>query len=63
MWNTPMIALCAAFAALVAAPLGASAQDAIAAPGQKMIGQSAKSAMIPSLAVINSRGQVSRATP
>jgi hypothetical protein len=56
MWNTAMIGICAGFAALVATPLGASAQDAIAAPGQKTIGQSAKDAMIPSLAVINSRG-------
>jgi hypothetical protein len=42
--------------ALVAAPLAASAQDAIAAPAQKTIGQPAKNDMIPSLAVINSRG-------
>jgi hypothetical protein len=58
MLNTKVIGLCAGFAALVAAPLGALAQDAIAAPGQKTIGlpQSAKAAMIPSLAVINSRG-------
>jgi hypothetical protein len=33
---------------------GASAQDAIAAPAQKTICQSGKSAMIPSRAVINS---------
>ena len=46
------------FVALFAAPLAASAQDAIATPGQKTIGQpqSTKGAMIPSLAVINSRG-------
>jgi len=46
------------FVALFAAPLAASAQDAIAAPGQKTIGQpqSTKGAMVPSLAVINSRG-------
>jgi hypothetical protein len=56
MWNTAMIALCAGFVTLVASPLSASAQDAIAAPAQKTIGQSGKSAMIPSLAVINSRG-------
>jgi hypothetical protein len=56
MWNTAMIGICAGFAGLVAVPLAASAQDAIAAPGQKTIGQSAKDAMIPSLAVINSRG-------
>ncbi len=57
MMNARMIGLCAGFAALLAAPLAASAQDAIAAPGQKTIGQtqSAKGAMIPSLAVINSR--------
>jgi len=46
----------------VAALLGVSAQnasaDAISAPGEKMIGQpsAAKNEMIPSLAVINSRG-------
>jgi hypothetical protein len=59
MLNTTVISLCAGFAALVAAPLAASAQDAIAQPGQKAIGQSSqstKSDMIPSLAVINSRG-------
>ena len=56
MLNTTVIGLCAGFAAFVAAPLAASAQDAIAAPGQKTIGQSSKNAMIPSLAVINSRG-------
>jgi hypothetical protein len=48
--------LCAGALVLVAAPLAASAQDAIAAPGQKTIGQSAKNEMIPSLAVLNSRG-------
>ena len=58
MLKTTVIGLCAGFAALLAAPLAASAQDAIAQPGQKTIGQSqpAKSDMIPSLAVINSRG-------
>jgi hypothetical protein len=58
MLNNAMIGLCGGLAALLAAPLGASAQDAIAQPGQKTIGQSqaAKSDMIPSLAVINSRG-------
>jgi hypothetical protein len=58
MLNTSVIGLCAGFVALLAAPLAASAQDAIAAPAQKTIGQSqpAKSNMIPSLAVINSRG-------
>ena len=44
------------FVALLSAPLGALAQDAIAAPAQKTIGQPAKNDMIPSLAVINSRG-------
>ena len=58
MLNKEMIGLCCGLIGLLAAPLAASAQDAIAAPGQKTIGQtqSAKSAMIPSLAVINSRG-------
>jgi hypothetical protein len=57
MLNTTMIGFCAGFVALLAAPVAASAQDAIAAPGQKTIGQpqSTKGAMIPSLAVINSR--------
>ena len=59
MLKTNVIGLCAGFAALLAAPLAASAQDAIAEPGQKTIGQaqSTKSDIsIPSLAVINSRG-------
>jgi hypothetical protein len=58
MLNTTAASLCAGLIALVAAPLAASAQDAIAAPGQKTIGQpqATKDAMIPSLAVINSRG-------
>ena len=58
MLNTKLIGLCAGFAALVAASGGALAQDAIAQPGQKTIGQpqSAKGDMVPSLAVINSRG-------
>jgi hypothetical protein len=60
MRKTTMIGLCAGLLALVVPPLGAAAQDAIAAPGQKTIGQpvknAAKDAMIPSLAVINSRG-------
>ena len=58
MLNATATGLCAGLIALVAAPLAASAQDAIAAPGQKTIGQpqSTKGAMIPSLAVINSRG-------
>jgi hypothetical protein len=58
MLNASVIGLCAGLVALVAAPLAASAQDAIAAPAQKTIGQaqSAKGGMIPSLAVINSRG-------
>jgi hypothetical protein len=42
-------------AALFAAPAAALAQDAISAPAQKTIGAS-KSAMVPSLAVLNSRG-------
>src|SRR5271169_4695903 len=45
-----------AAAAFIAAPAIALAQDAITAPAQKAIGVSAKGAMIPSLAVINSRG-------
>jgi hypothetical protein len=56
MLNTTAIGLGAALIALVAAPLAASADDAISAPAQKTIGQPAKSEMIPSLAVINSRG-------
>ena len=58
MLNTSVIGLCAGFVALLAGPLAASAQDAIAAPAQKAIGepQSTKGDMIPSLAVINSRG-------
>jgi hypothetical protein len=56
MLSNATLGLCAGFVALFAAPLAASAQDAIAAPGQKTIGAPAKSAMIPSLAVINSRG-------
>ena len=39
MPNAKLIGLCAGLAALVAAPLGALAADAIAAPGQKTIGQ------------------------
>jgi hypothetical protein len=42
-------------AALLMAPAVALAQDAITAPAQKTIGQ-AKSKMVPSLAVLNSRG-------
>src|SRR6516162_7212048 len=58
MLKCVMIGLGAGLTAMLAAPLSASAQDAIAAPGQKTIGQtqSTKGAMIPSLAVINSRG-------
>ncbi len=56
MLSNAAIGLCAGLVALVATPLGASAQDAIAAPAQKTIGVAASSAMIPSLAVINSRG-------
>jgi hypothetical protein len=57
--NIAMISMCAGLAALVAAPFAASAQDAITAPGQKTIGQPSqpgKGDMIPSLAVLNSRG-------
>ena len=50
------IRIVAAAAALFAAPGVALAQDAISAPAQKAIGAPAQSAMIPSLAVINSRG-------
>jgi hypothetical protein len=56
MLSNATLGLCAGFVALVGAPLGALAQDAIAAPAQKTIGQPAKNDMIPSLAVINSRG-------
>ena len=56
MFSNATLSLCAGLVALAAAPLSARAQDAIAAPGQKTIGQPAKSDMIPSLAVINSRG-------
>src|SRR5271166_1230641 len=62
MSNTLAIGFGAALLALLAAPLAvaqnapAQAQDAISAPGQKTIGSTAKDAMIPSLAVINSRG-------
>jgi hypothetical protein len=45
-----------AAAAFIAAPAIALAQDAITAPAQKTIGVAAGNAMIPSLAVINSRG-------
>jgi hypothetical protein len=50
------IRIVATAVALVATSITALAQDAIAAPAQKTIGQPAKSDMIPSLAVINSRG-------
>jgi hypothetical protein len=50
------IRILATAAVLFAAPGVALAQDAISAPAQKTIGVPAKSAMIPSLAVINSRG-------
>ena len=58
MLKTAFAGLCAGLIGLIAAPIGASAEDAISAPGQKTIGQpqAAKDAMIPSLAVINSRG-------
>src|SRR5271165_1569270 len=61
MSNNLAIGFGAALLALVAAPFAvaqnapAPAQDAISAPAQKAIG-SPKSEMIPSLAVINSRG-------
>ncbi len=55
MLNNTKISLCAGVLALFAAPAMALAQDAISAPAQKTIG-SPKSEMIPSLAVINSRG-------
>jgi len=56
--KSALFGVCAGIVALFAAPLAASAQDAIAAPAQKTIGQpqSTKGDMIPSLAVINSRG-------
>src|SRR6202789_2692609 len=58
MLSNATLGLCAGFAALVAASGGALAQDAIAQPGQKTIGQpqSTKADMIPSPAVIHSRG-------
>ena len=56
MLSNAALGLCAGLVALVAAPITALGQDAIAAPGQKAIGAPANSAMIPSLAVINSRG-------
>ena len=58
MLHIRTIGLCAGLVMLAGAPFPASAQDAIAAPGQKTIGQTqaTKGAMIPSLAVINSRG-------
>jgi hypothetical protein len=51
-----------AVATLFAAPTLAPAQDAISAPAQKTIG-SPRSNMVSSLAVVNSQGQVLRATP
>jgi hypothetical protein len=58
MLNTIGIGLCAGLIALFGGRLAASAQDAITSPAQKTVGQpqSAKGDMIPSLAVINSRG-------
>src|SRR6202789_3491849 len=56
MLSNATLGLCVGLAALVGAPLCALAQDAIAPPGQRKIGQPGKSDMIPSLAVINSRG-------
>ncbi len=49
------VAAVAAAAGAVALSLPAAAQDAMSAPAQKTIGQ-AKSAMVPSLAVLNSGG-------
>ena len=40
--KSALLGLCAGFVSLLAAPLAASAQDAIAAPAQKTIGQPAK---------------------
>jgi hypothetical protein len=51
-----IIRIVATAAALFAVPGVALAQDAISAPAQKTIGVPTQSAMIPSLAVINSRG-------
>ncbi len=58
MLNKNAIGLFAGVGALLAAAIGALAQDAITAPGQKTIGQPSQPGgdMIPSLAVINSRG-------
>jgi hypothetical protein len=56
MKSARTIRILATAAVLFAAPGVALAQDAISAPAQKTIGVPAKSAMIPSLAVINSRG-------
>jgi hypothetical protein len=59
MFNKNAIGLFAGAGALLAAAIGALAQDAITAPGQKTIGQPSQAGqgdMIPSLAVINSRG-------
>ena len=60
MLKNQTIGLCCGLFALLAAGAAqaqnAPAQDAIAAPGQKTIGQPANNAMIPSLAVITSRG-------
>ncbi|HLX99754.1 MAG TPA: hypothetical protein VKR62_13735 [Roseiarcus sp.] len=58
MLNAAAAGLCAGLIALMAGPIAASAEDAISAPGQSTIGQpqATKDAMIPSLAVINSRG-------
>src|SRR5208283_1379559 len=56
MLNNHVIGTCAVLLALAAAPVTASAQDAITAPAQKTIGASSQNEMIPSLAVINSHG-------
>ena len=54
------LGLAALLAATGAWAQSAPAQDAISAPGQKTIGQPANEQMIPSLAVINSRGATLR---
>ena len=59
MLSNASVGLCAGLLALLVAPFAASAEDAISAPGHKIIGQTSQAAkgdMIPSLAVINSRG-------
>src|SRR5271169_3627170 len=55
MTTSRTVLMFATAAALLVAPAMALAQDAINAPAQKTIGE-AKSKMVPSLAVLNSRG-------